>query len=150
MAKLKTKQNGDVRLILKGDEIALVATLLNNVRLGRDSAVKEAAFRMLEAIDQSPEHCLDDTKISFAVSVEHLNGTRQVFDSTNMSYDVILELDDVEDESEPESSPQAELSTQKCCGGCKTDKQSTDDSGKTMRFVQYPEYGYIYPTRCAM
>ena len=97
MAKLKLK-NGSERLVLKGDEIRLVAAVIEHVRLGIGDRYKEAACRILETLGDSESY--DGISYahgaSFAVTISRGNESRTYHDE-DYDYETCIEVTEKSD-----------------------------------------------------
>jgi hypothetical protein len=93
MAKLKFK-NGEERLVLKGDEIHLVAALVEHVRLGFGDDIKGAASKILHALEESEysgPYGSYEHDVNLLVSVEAQCGHVSYLDFNDMSYNIVFE-----------------------------------------------------------
>ncbi len=96
MAKLKFK-NGEERLVLKGDEIRLVAALVEHVRLGFGDNIKGAAGDILQALEESEysgQYGSYEHEVQLQVSVEAQCGHVSYLDFNDMSYHIVFEAAD--------------------------------------------------------
>ena len=97
MAKLKFKEDGLERLVLKGAEIRLVAALVENVRLGMDGdPIKEAAASILNALNDSELNngmqFIHDVNLGLTVEDSYGCATELSFDAPQ--YNLCLEATD--------------------------------------------------------
>lgn len=103
MAKLKFKADGSERLILKGDEIRLVAALLEHVRLGAGDSIKAASCDILQALDGSElSDGMDfDHGVALGLTVEDQFGQSTKLSFNSLGYSLTLEATESYENDQP-------------------------------------------------